>query len=73
MKVCELERLLHEQLEVNADVCVSINGKVYDIVGEDPEVVGFGHYICLKAVEGEEFYKKYPWTKTLLRDLGYET
>lgn len=72
MKIPELEKLLREFSDVNADVCVSIDGKIYDIVGEDPEIVGFGHYICLKAIAGEDFYKKYPWTKTLLKDLGYE-
>ena len=72
MKVCELERFLHEQLEVNADVCVRVNGKVYDIVGEDPDVVGFGHYICLEAVDSNDFSKQRPWTKHLLKELQYD-
>ena len=73
MKITELEKLLREFSDVNADVCVSIDGKVYDIIGEDPEIVGFGYYICLQAVKGEDFNKNYPWTKTLLKDLGYES
>ena len=67
MQIHELKKLLQEFPEVNAEVCVNIDGKLYDIVGEDPEIVGFGHYICLEAVDKNRLK---PWKKSMLKNLG---